>query len=88
VSEGDERRVVIGSDEDGDSNRFEVVVRSRRVLMSGMRSLIHDTTSEMDEVVWTLRERVLGTPRPGKDVRRMLTVVASMMARISINRSR
>jgi hypothetical protein len=79
LSEDDERRVVIGSDEADDSNRFEVVVSNRRVLMSGIRSLMHDTTSEMDEAVGTLRERVLGTPRPGKDVRSMLTVLASMV---------
>jgi hypothetical protein len=78
-SEDDERMVVIGSDDVDDNSRFEVVVSSRRVLTSGIRSLMHDTTSEMDEVIGTLRERVLGTPRPGKDVRRMLTVLASMV---------
>ena len=64
----------MGSGEKEESCRFDVVVITKRESTFGMRSPMRDTTSAIDEEGGTCIARVLGSPRPGKDVRRILSV--------------
>lgn len=58
---------------------FEIVVRIRRLLCAGMRSESCSRSAEIVVVAGKGRERVDGRLRPGKEVRRTLTVGEAMM---------
>ena len=62
-----------------DSCLFEMVVRIRRLLCAGMRSESCSWSSQTVVAAGNGRERVDGRLRPGKEVRRTLTVGEDMM---------
>lgn len=78
-SEGWDIRVLSRRVEDGERALFEEVVRMRRWLSKrgeGRREERRALKSAMVDVEGMGRQRVVGRPRPGKEVRRMLIVVA------------
>lgn len=79
VSVGVERRVEIGWREEGDSWRFEVVVRIRRAVRGGRRAVSWEVRSAIVVDASVGRERVGGSERPGNEVRRMLIICGAMM---------
>ena len=58
---------------------FDEVVRSRRVLMSGSRDWRVEWKVEIDVSDGRGNESVEGRPKPGKEVRRMLTVCVDIV---------
>ncbi len=63
-----------GAVEDRETSLFEVVVSTRRLSRLGRRSVSCGVRSAMGAEAATGRDRVDGKPRPGKEVRRTLTV--------------
>lgn len=78
TSSVDERREDRGVGESGSSSLFEVVVRSRRLSMAGIRCERAAVKSATVEVAGRGTERVLGSPSPGNEVRRTLMVEGAM----------
>lgn len=64
----------MGADEVRGSCLFEIVVRIRRLLCAGIRSWIRSWRSEMLVAAGKGKERVAGRLRPGKEVKKTLTV--------------
>lgn len=77
------RSVEIGSGEEGWSGLLEVVVRVRRLYVGGRRAVSWVVKVEMEVEAGVGRERVVGRPRPEKEVRRMLIVGESIIVDVS-----
>ena len=71
----------MGADDLRGNCLLETVVRIRRLLCAGMRSWRCSCSSVIEVVASRGRERVDGRLRPGKDVKRTLTVGEAMVSR-------
>ena len=76
------RRVDMGRVEVEESSLLEVVVRMRRVVRAGRRSVRSEVRSEIGVEARTGRDSVEGRLRPGKEVRKTLMVLSAMMASV------